>query len=222
MDGEPSKLGTYNFQGCKYGSWTVWYYLIVSDLYLLGNQQCLKTKRICVVGTRTMSEYGRQMTEVFVRRLVEDGWCIVSGLARGIDRVAHETALKYKGLTLVVLGHGVDLCYPSEHLDLKKRILENKGLVVSEYDQGARATPDKFRARDRLMVHLADCVLVMESPRRSGVKITVSAAAEEGKSVYVVPGPVNQASYHGSVEIIRNGGIPVYSPDDLLEQLKFL
>lgn len=185
-------------------------------------------KRICVVGTRWMSEYGRMMTERFVQKLVEQEWCIVSGLARGVDRVAHETALKYKpvcagrGLTLAVLGHGTDLCYPPEHELLKNRILENDGLLVSEYAEGINPTPDKFRARDKLMAHLSQAVLVMECPRRSGVKITVGAAAEEGKSVYVVPGSIDQTSYHGSVEIIRNGGIPVYSPEDLIEQLKFL
>ncbi len=194
----------------------------MSDLYLLGDRKCLEMKRICVVGTRWMSQYGREMTEMFVRRLVEEEWCIVSGLARGVDRVAHETCLKCGGNTVAVLGHGVDLCYPPEHIDLKRQILERGGLVVSEYDNGVRPTPDKFRQRDKLMTHLSQAILVVECPRRSGVKITVSAAAEEGKSVYVVPGPISQPSYHGSVEIIRNGGIPVYSPDDLIEQLEFL
>ena len=193
----------------------------MTDLYLLGNQKCLEQKRIAVVGTRWMSAYGRRMTEIFVQKLVENDWCIVSGLARGIDRVAHETALKYKGLTLAVLGHGVDQCYPPEHTELKQRILDNKGLLVSEYCAGILPTPDKFRARDKLMAHLSGTVLVMECPRRSGVKITVGAAADEGKNVYVVPGPIDQMSYHGSVEIIRNGGIPVYSPEDLIEQLGF-
>ncbi|MFZ2199451.1 MAG: DNA-processing protein DprA [Microgenomates group bacterium] len=194
----------------------------MADLYLLGNQKCLQMKRIAVVGTRWMSAYGREMTREFVKKLVENDWCIVSGLARGIDRVAHETALDFKGSTLAVLGHGVDQCYPPEHEGLKKRITENGGLLVSGYGEGVAPTPDKFRARDRLMVHLSQAVLVMECPRRSGVKITVSAAADEGKNVYVVSGPINQMSYHGSVEIIRNGGIPVYSPDDLMAQLKFL
>ena len=198
------------------------YYITMSDLYLLGDRKCLEMKRICVVGTRWMSQYGREMTEMFVRRLVEEEWCIVSGLARGVDRVAHETCLKCGGNTVAVLGHGVDLCYPPEHIDLKRQILERGGLVVSEYDNGVRPTPDKFRQRDKLMTHLSQAILVVECPRRSGVKITVSAAAEEGKSVYVVPGPISQPSYHGSVEIIRNGGIPVYSPDDLIEQLEFL
>ncbi len=191
----------------------------MSDLYLLGDQKCLEMKRIAVVGTRTMSEYGREMTDRFVKKLVSESWCIVSGLARGIDRVAHETALQYKGSTLAVLAHGVDLCYPPEHIVLKKRILETGGLVVSQYGEGVRPTPDKFRARDELMVTLAQAVLVIECPRKSGVKITVNAAANAGKSVYVVPGPINQASYHGNVEIIRNGGIPVYSPEDLIQCL---
>ncbi len=194
----------------------------MSDLYLLGDKACLEKKRICVVGTRRMSEYGRAMTEIFVKKLVEDGWCIVSGLARGIDRVAHETALEFEGLTLAVLGHGTDLCYPPEHEHLKNRIIESGGLLVSEYDLGVRPTPDQFRQRDKLMAHLSQAILVMECPRRSGVKITVTSAGDEGKNVYVVPGPINQASYHGSVEIIRNGGIPVYSPEDLMDQLKFL
>lgn len=198
------------------------YYIVMSDLYLFGNQDCLKMKRVAVVGTRTMSEYGREMTVKFVQKLIEDGWCIVSGLARGVDRVAHETALQYKGLTLAVLAHGTDLCYPPEHEILKKRILENNGLLVSQYENGVRPIPDYFRARDGLMAHLSDAILVIESPRKSGVKITVSAAADESKNVYVVPGPINQASYHGSVEIIRNGGIPVYSPQDLIDQLSYL
>lgn len=191
------------------------------DLYLLGNQDCLEKKRIAVVGTRQMSEYGREMAERFVKVLVKHDWCIVSGMARGIDRVAHETALKYDGKTIAVLGHGANLCYPLEHTILRRKILESGGLLVSEYGEGVYPTPDKFRARDKLMAHLSQAILVMECPSKSGVKITVSAAAEEGKNVYIVPGPISQLSYHGSVEIIRNGGIPVYSPDDLIDQLKF-
>lgn len=178
-------------------------------------------KRIAVVGTRIMSAYGQQMTKEFVKKLVEHDWCIVSGLARGVDRVAHETALQYKGLTLAIVAHGLDVCYPPEHLDLRQQILDAGGLLVSEYGQGVRPTPDKFRARDILMAKLSQAILVIEAPRKSGTKITVSAAAEAGINVYVVPGPITQASYHGSVEIIRNGGIPVYSPEDLMEQLKF-
>ena len=191
----------------------------MSDLYLLGNQKCLEMKRIAVVGTRRASEYGRQMTQEFVKKLVENNWCIVSGLASGIDSIAHETALKYKGLTLAVIGHGVDQCYPPQNAPLKQRILDGGGLLVSEYPLGSKPTPDKFRKRDALMAKLSQAILVVESPRRSGVKITVSAAAELGLNVYVLTGPLTSQNYWGNIEIIRNGGIPVFSPSDLLEQL---
>lgn len=194
----------------------------MSDLYLLGDQKCLEMKRIAVVGTRVMSAYGREMTKIFVKKLVSENWCIVSGLARGIDTVAHETTLENKGRTLAVLGHGVDKCYPPENLKLKQRILDNGGLLVSQFENGVSPTPDKFRERDRLMAHLSQAIMVMECPKKSGAKITVTGAAEEGINVYVVPGSVNLASYHGSVEIIRNGGIPVYSPEDLIDQLKYI
>ncbi len=179
-------------------------------------------KRIAVVGTRRMSEYGRQMTKVFVKKLVENDWCIVSGLASGVDTTAHTTALEYKGLTLAVLGHGVDLCYPPQNEKLKQQILASRGLMVSEYPSGAKPTPDKFRARDALMAKLSQAILVIESPRRSGVKITVKAASELGINVYVLTGPLTSPNFYGNVEIIRDGGIPVYSPEDLIEQLKFL
>lgn len=194
----------------------------MGNIYLLGDQTCLTMKRIAVVGTRAMSVYGERMARAFVDKLVKKEWCIVSGLARGIDRVAHEETLRQKGKTIAVLGHGLNQCYPREHEDLKKQILERGGLLVSEYEDDVTPTPDKFRARDRLMAHLSQAILVVESPRRSGVKITVSGAADEGINVYVIPGPIDQPSYHGSVEISRNGGIPVYSPDDLMEQLKFV
>jgi DNA processing protein len=193
----------------------------MGDLYLLGNQDCLGMKRIAVVGTRQMSAYGEAMCRLFVATLIKEGWCIISGMARGIDRVAHETALQHGGSTVAVLGHGLSHCYPPEHAYLKDQILKQNGLLVSQYEDHEGPTPDKFRERDRLMAHLSQVVLVIESPRRSGVKITVSAAAELGKNVYVVPGPVTQTSYHGSVEIIRNGGIPVYNPQDLLMQLRY-
>jgi DNA processing protein len=193
----------------------------MDDLYLLGNEDCLSMKRMAVVGTRRMSAYGQEMCELFTKALVENGWCVISGMARGVDRVAHETALRYGGRTVAVLGHGMNHCYPSEHQLLKDKILESEGLLVSAYEPDAPPSPEKFRERDVVMAKLAQAILVIESPRRSGVKITVNAAANEGKSVYVVPGPVTQTSYHGNVEIIRNGGIPVYNPQDLLEQLLY-
>jgi DNA processing protein len=189
-------------------------------LYLLGDKKCLEYPTACVVGSREMSEYGSRQTRRFTRGLVEAGYCIVSGMARGVDRVAHESAIESGGRTIAVLAHGIDQCYPPEHEELKKRIVDSGGLLVTQYEEGVGAERDHFRARNYAMVQLSQLVLVMESERRSGTKITVRHAAELGKTVYVVPGPVDHASYHGSVEIIRDGGIPVYSPQDLLEMIK--
>lgn len=194
--------------------------IMARELYLLGDKECLKQPTIAVVGTRRVSEYGEQVTEMFVRELVKAGWCIVSGLARGVDRIAHEVAVRNGGKTVAVLAHGLDLTYPPEHEGLKKRIVENGGLLVSEYEEGVGPTRDKFRARNRVLVKLSQAVVVIEAPRRSGTKITVGHAAEQGKTVYVVPGPVTNRNYDGSVEIIRDGGVPVSTPAELLSMLE--
>lgn len=193
----------------------------MSDLYLLGNQDCLEKRRISVIGTRMVSGYGREMTQKFVAELVKNDWCIVSGMAKGVDSIAHQTALEYGGKTVAVLGHGVDLCYPPENRVLKQAILEKSGLLVSEYRESVKPTPDKFRARDALMARLSQAILVVESPRKSGVKITIKAACELGVNVYVLTGPLTSSNYWGNVEIIRDGGIPVYNPQDLIEQLGY-
>jgi DNA processing protein len=197
------------------------YYITVSDLYLLGDQRCLEMKRIVVVGTRRATGYGREVTHQFVSELVTHNWCIVSGMASGIDTIAHETCLENGGKTIAVLGHGTDLCYPPQNEKLKQRIIDSGGLLASEYPEGTMPQPSHFRARDALMVRFSQAILVIESPRRSGVKITVSAAAELGLNVYVLTGPLTSPNYWGNVEIIRNGGIPVYSPGDLMQQLMF-
>ncbi len=184
-------------------------------LYYEGNIDLLKGKNIAVVGTRRMSEYGRMVTEQFVRGLVKNGWTIVSGLARGVDRVAHETAIGYKGSTLAVLAHGLDMTYPPEHVELRRRIVESGGLVVSEHAEGVGLTKQNLAIRNRIVVGISQCVLVTESPKSSGTKITVRFAADSGRDVYIVPGPVNDPTYEGSVELIRDGCIPVSNVGDI-------
>lgn len=186
-------------------------------LFCEGNIALLKAKNIAVVGTRRMSVYGRQVTETFTRDLVKNGWCIVSGLARGVDRTAHETALKYKGETVAVLAHGLDMTYPPEHAELRKRIVTSGGLVLSEYPEGEPLTKQRLALRNRIVVGLSECVLVTESPKSSGTKITVGWAADAGKDVYVVPGPVNDPTYEGSVELLREGCIAAGSVQDIIQ-----
>lgn len=191
-------------------------------LYYEGNIDLLMGKNIAVVGTRRMSEYGRMVTEKFVQGLVGAGWTIVSGLARGVDRVAHETAIGYKpvcagrGSTLAVLAHGLDMTYPPEHVELRRRIVESGGLIISEHAEGVKLTKQNLAVRNRIVVGISQCVLVTESPKSSGTKITVRFAADSGKDVYIVPGPINDPTYEGSVELIRDGCIPVSKVEDII------
>ncbi|MFH2019253.1 MAG: DNA-processing protein DprA [bacterium] len=180
------------------------------DLKLLKNEE-----NIAVVGTRKVTEYGAQATRKFVTTLVKRGFVIVSGMARGVDGIAHETCLRSGGKTIAVLAHGLDMTYPPEHEELRKRIVEQGGLVVSEYPDGQKLTKQHLALRNRIVVGLSKAVLVTESPKSSGTKITVGFAADQGKDVYVVPGPITYPTYIGSVEIIRDGGIPVSSPEDI-------
>lgn len=184
-------------------------------LFYEGDVNLLSVKNIAVVGTRRMSVYGRQVTEKFVRELVQNDWCIVSGLARGVDRVAHETALRMGGQTIAVLSHGLQMTYPPEHVNLRKRIVASGGLVLTEHPDGEGLTKQRLALRNRIVVGISKCVLVTESPRSSGTKITVGWAADQGKDVYVVPGPIDDPTYEGSVELMRDGCIAVSSAKDI-------
>ena len=183
------------------------------DINLINNP-----KNIAVVGTRRMSEYGREVTAKFTKELVNDDWVIVSGLARGVDRVAHETCLENGGKTIAVLAHGLDMTYPSEHQKLRDVIVSRGGLIVSEHPEGIPLTKQNLAVRNRIVVGISSCVLVTESPKSSGTKITVKFAANAGIDVYVIPGPINDPTYEGSTELMREGCIPVFSPMDIILQ----
>jgi DNA processing protein len=172
-------------------------------------------KNIAVVGTRRMSEYGREVTAKFSKELVQDGWVIVSGLARGVDRVAHETCLKYGGKTIAVLAHGLDMTYPSEHAELRRQIVARGGLIVSEHKEGVPLTKQNLAVRNRIVVGISACVLVTESPKSSGTKITVKFAANAGIDVYVIPGPI-KTRHTREHRANEDGCIPVYLVKDIM------
>lgn len=184
-------------------------------LWYEGDLSIVSEKTVAVVGSRRMSAYGRSVTRKFVRDLVRRGCVIVSGLAQGIDGVAHTQVLDDEGKTIAVVAHGLDSMYPNMHRALRRRIIDSGGLVLSEYPPGVRAEPRRFVVRNRIVAGLSDVVLVTEAPQKSGTKITVGFAAEQGKDVYVVPGPIDLDTYHGSHEIIRDGGMPVSHPREI-------
>lgn len=142
---------------------------------------------VAVVGSRLMTPRGKSLTEKFVRELVKNKITIVSGLARGVDTVAHRTALEEGGRTIAVLGSGLDIIYPPENLELAERIIKN-GALVSPFAKGTKPIGKNFLARNRIIVSLSMAVLVIEGKRRSGTLSTASWAANSGIEVFAIPG----------------------------------
>lgn len=188
-------------------------YVKVRDLGVLGR------KAVAVVGTRKVTSYGRQVTEMITEGLVNSGLVIVSGLARGVDRIAHETAINNNGLTIAVLGCGLDLIYPPEHKDLADRIVESGGAIISEFPLGMQAVPGNFPARNRIISGLSQGVVVTEAAEDSGSLITASCAAEQGREVFAVPGPITSPLSKGTSELIKKGAKLVSGVEDILEEI---
>jgi DNA processing protein len=173
---------------------------------------------LAVVGTRQATTYGKEVTRKLVSGLVAAGVTIVSGLALGIDAVAHDAALEAGGRTIAVLGSGVDQLYPQRNQQLALAIMR-QGAVVSEYPLGVLPTATNFPPRNRLISGLALGVLVVEAAPKSGALITAQFAAEQGREVLAVPGNIFSARSEGVHRLIRDGATLVACVDDILEAL---
>jgi DNA processing protein len=173
---------------------------------------------VAVVGARGCSGYGARVARTLGRELAAAGLVVVSGLARGIDAEAHRGALEASGLTVGVLGCGVDRDYPAAHRELAARIAE-RGLVVSEYAPGVQPAPWRFPARNRIVAGLAAATIVVEARERSGALITADLALEEGRDVFAVPGEITSRLSDGSNGLLRLGAIPLLRSTDVLDQL---
>lgn len=174
---------------------------------------------LAVVGTRGATAYGRLVTERFVAALVEHGVTIVSGLALGIDAVAHRAAVQYGGRTIAVLGSGVDTIYPGTHRGLAESILRN-GALLSEYAPGTKPERDNFPARNRLIAGMTRGTLVVEAGDVSGALITARMALEQNREVFAVPGNVTSAASAGTNALIRAGEAKLVARvEDILEEL---
>ncbi len=189
-------------------------------LYLRGNKSLLSTQCISVVGSRDFTRYGKTITENFTSALSEVGFTIVSGLARGVDAVAHETALKASGNTIAVLGCGIDVVYPAENGYLYKGIIDNGGLIISEYPLGAKALHYHFPERNRLIAALSRGVLVTEARLNSGSLITARFAIEYGRELFVVPGNVTSKYSEGCNRLLKEAqGAIITCVEDILTAL---
>lgn len=188
------------------------------ELGILGKLGELKAS-IAVVGTRKITEYGKEVTEMFVSQLVENGFIIVSGLALGVDAVAHATAITNNGLTIAVLGCGVDCCLPSENSGLYDRILQQGGVILSELPLGHPPNVGSFPARNRIVAGLSVGVLVTEGAEDSGSLITAQCAFSEGRPVFAVPGPITSQLSRGPFKLIQKGAKLVTSAEEVIKEL---
>jgi len=186
---------------------------------LLGEMVAGRT--IGVVGTRKITAYGQEVTEKLVAELVVAGFTIVSGMALGVDGVAHGTAVNARGKTVAVLGAGVEVVYPPSHRDLYNSILEHGGIIASEVAPEKTVVRGIFPARNRIISGLSEAVLVTEGAIDSGSLITARAALEQGREVFAVPGPINSPMAEGTNYLLKQGAKLVTGVEDILTELGY-
>jgi DNA processing protein len=181
----------------------------------------LEHQAIAIVGSRRPTFYGLGVAKRLGSELARLGFCVVSGLARGIDTAAHEGALEAGGRTVAVLGTGLDIVYPPENLDLYRRIAES-GAVLSEFSFGRRADRNSFPMRNRIVSGMSIAVVVVESAADGGAMITARFAGEHGRLLFAVPGRIDQSTSAGCHQLIRDGATLLTGVDDIVSELSYL
>jgi len=190
------------------------------ELYIRGTVN-MAVPRVAVVGARVPSSYGKQAARDIAGGLARAGVCVVSGMAPGIDTIAHHAALENEGLTIGVLGTGMDenSFFPKQNLDLARKIVDTGGCLVSEYPAGFRATQYSFPQRNRIIAGLSLAVLVIEAKEKSGSLITAEWGKKQRKPVFALPGSIYSSSSAGCNWLLKKGAIPCTGADDILSEL---
>ena len=188
-------------------------------IYVKGNVKVLSRPAIAMVGTRRSTEYGRNEASKLAFALASNGWVIISGLALGIDAASHRGALDASGITVGVLGSALDMFYPDENRELAREMIAKGGAVISEFPFGRPADEHTFPQRNRVVAALAKGVIAVESPIKGGTLITMSLAAELGRTVMALPGRVDSRSSAGCLKLIRDGARLIRNARDVEEEM---
>lgn len=188
-------------------------------LYIKGNKNILNEKSVAIVGCRLCTKYGENIAKKLSYNLSFNNINVISGLAKGIDSFAHKGSLSANGKTIAVVGCGLDRVYPEENRTLFNEIIKRHGAIISEYIIGTKPVAKNFPKRNRIISGLSNGVVVVEAREKSGTLITVDFALEQGKTIYAVPGNIDNPNAYGTNELIKQGAKVVNSVQDILEEL---
>ena len=184
-------------------------------LFYKGHVDLLNTRSVSIIGSRNATKYGFETAYKIGNECARANLTVVSGMARGVDTMAHKGALNQKGNTIAIVGCGLDRVYPPENTSLFNDIAMN-GLIVSEYVVGTKIQPGNFPARNRIISAISNDLIVVEATEKSGALITVDYALEQGKNIYAVPGNIDSYKSKGTNELIKNGAFVYTSIKDIL------
>lgn len=190
-----------------------------SELFIAGQLPQERRPTVAIIGTRKPTSYGKELANQFASALARRGVIVISGLAYGIDSIAHQAALDAGGTTIAVMANGLHRIYPAVHTRLAEAIVHQGGAVVSERQLGYDARKFDFLARNRLISGLSDAILIPEATERSGTMSTVTHALEQGREVFAIPGPVTSLTSAGTNSLIQQGALIALRPEDIIERL---
>jgi DNA processing protein len=191
-------------------------------LYVRGSLPEFNDKAIAVVGSRRVSNYGRKMARHLSESLAFANWTVVSGLAYGVDAIAHQACLDADGITVAVLGSGLARIHPQDHIPLARNIISKGGAIISEFPMEFPASRQSFPRRNRIVSGLCRSTLVVEAGLKSGALITANSALEQGRSVFAVPGQADNPQAKGCNKLIRDGATLTEDLDDIMNEFEFL
>lgn len=192
---------------------------VPKELYIVGKLPEQRRVSVAIVGTRRPTAYGKEVTHQLAFELAKRGVVIISGLALGVDGIAHQAALEANGTTIAVLGNGLSKIYPSSHKNLADRIVASGGAILSEYEPSMPALSHQFLERNRIVSGLADAIIITEAAAKSGTMSTAAHALGQGKEIFVVPGNITSPLSAGCNALLRQGATPVTKFDDILEAI---